>query len=173
MSAWKFVRQSSIHFVGKIFQNANFRVIGDLERCESYQNFKVPTMNGAPISIATTSVCPKFLSFLIRNLFKAKQCCPTIKHNYAILEHSRCHVLQAADPICESHLLSGLRVTTQTLCSVWNILPPYSYCENPSHTAKYQTTVLLSTSQNAPLHLCFYWSFPWRRPSTYCFCLAY
>lgn len=78
---------SSILCVPKFFQNKNFRIIEDLASCEIYENFKVPTVKRAPIFIAITSVCPTILSFLIRNIFKAKKRCLEIKYNYAILEH--------------------------------------------------------------------------------------
>lgn len=77
----------SILCVPKIFQNKNFRVIEDLVRCETYENVQVPTRNRAPIFIIITSVCPTFLSFLIRNIFKAKQCGLEIEYNYVSLEH--------------------------------------------------------------------------------------
>lgn len=51
-----------------------------------FQNFKVPTINKATISAATTSVCPRYLSFLIRTLFKAKQHCPEIEKKNATSE---------------------------------------------------------------------------------------
>lgn len=49
-----------------------------------YQNFKVLSINGGPIPLFTASVCLIFISFLVRNILKAKQCCPEIKYNCVV-----------------------------------------------------------------------------------------
>lgn len=100
---------SSILCVPKIFQNKNFRIIEGLASCEIYENFKVPTIKRAPIFIAITSVCPTILPCLIRNIFKAKQCCPEIKCNYAILEH-----LQTNSVILNMNFWKNCKLTVPT-----------------------------------------------------------